>query len=580
MRSCPYQSTINYFPEEVLEHVFDFLTSHRDRNAVSLVCKSWYSVERFSREKVFIGNCYAINPERLIDRFPRVRSLTLKGKPHFADFNLVPGDWGGYVDPWIEAMAKSGINLEELRLKRMVVSDESLELLAKSFPNFKSLVLVSCEGFTTDGLAAIASNCRLLRELDLQENEVDDHKGQWLSCFPETSTSLVSLNFACIKGEVNVAALERLVARCPNLRSLRLNHSVPLDALHRILAKAPQLNDLGTGSFVQDPDSEACNKLKNVLQQCTSIRSMSGFLDVNARCLPSIYPICKYLTSLNLSYAPGIYSNELTKLICYCKNLERLWILDTIGDKGLGTVASTCKELQELRVFPSDLYGAGNAAVTEEGLVAISAGCPKLNSILYFCQQMTNAALIAVAKNCPNFIRFRLCTLNPTVPDAVTNLPLDEGFGAIVQSCKGLKRLSISGLLTDQVFLYIGMYAEQLEMLSIAFAGDSDKGLLYLLNGCKKLKKLEIRDSPFGDVALLADVGKYETMRSLWMSSCEVTLGACKALAEKMPRLNVEIINEGGEQNDDDARQKVEKMYLYRTVVGPRGDAPEFVWTM
>jgi hypothetical protein len=26
--------------------------------------------------------------------------------------------------------------------------------------NFKSLVLVSCEGFTTDGLAAVAANCR------------------------------------------------------------------------------------------------------------------------------------------------------------------------------------------------------------------------------------------------------------------------------------------------------------------------------------------------------------------------------------------------------------------------------------
>ncbi|KAL6587068.1 Protein AUXIN SIGNALING F-BOX 3 [Orobanche minor] len=578
MRS--YQSVINYFPEEVLDHVFDFLTWHRDRNAVSLVCKSWYSVERFSREKVFIGNCYSINPERLISRFPRFRSLTLKGKPHFADFNLVPHNWGGYVYPWIDAMAKSGINLEELRLKRMVVSDDSLELLAKAFPNFKSLVLVSCEGFTTDGLAAIASSCRFLRELDLQENEVDDRRGQWLSCFPDACTSLISLNFACLKGEVNVAALERLVARCPNLRSLRLNHSVPLDALQRILVKAPRLNDLGTGSFVHDPNSEACNKLKNVLLQYTSMRSLSGFLDVNALCLPFIYPICTNLTSLNLSYAPGIYNKVLIKLICYCKNLERLWILDTIGDKGLATVASTCKELQELRVFPSELYGVGNAAVTEEGLVAISAGCPKLNSLLYFCQQMTNVALITVAKNCPNFIRFRLCTLNPVIPDAVTNLPLDEGFGAIAQSCKGLKRLSVSGLLTDRVFLYIGMYAEQLEMLSIAFAGDSDKGMLYVLNGCKKLKKLEIRDSPFGDVALLADVEKYETMRSLWMSSCEVTLGACKVLAEKMPRLNVEIISEGGEEMGEGDRQKVEKVYLYRTLAGPRIDAPDFVLTL
>ncbi|EPS70592.1 transport inhibitor response protein [Genlisea aurea] len=575
---------INYFPEEVLEHIFDFLSSHRDRNAVSLVCKSWYSVERFSRERVFIGNCYAINPERLVSRFPRLRSLTLKGKPHFADFNLVPHDWGGFVYPWIQAMAKSGICLEDLRLKRMVISDDSLELLAKSFPNFKSLVLVSCEGFTTDGLSSIASNCRHLRELDLQENEVDDRKGQWLSCFPDSFTSLVSLNFACLKGEVNIPALESLVSRCRNLKNLRLNHTVPLDSLQRILVLAPQLSDLGTGSFIADPQSDTYRKLKAALKKCSSIRSLSGFLEVNPRCLPVVYPVCWNLTSLNLSYAPAIHSNEIIKLICNCSRLQRLWILDNIGDKGLGVVASTCKELQELRVFPSDLYGLGNSGVTEEGLVAISAGCSKLNSVLYFCSQMTNAALITVSKNCPNFIRFRLCTLNPTIPDAVTNQPLDEGFGAIVQSCRGLKRLSVSGLLTDQVFLYIGMYGEQLEMLSIAFAGDSDKGMLYVLNGCKKLKKLEIRDSPFGNMALLADVGKYESMRSLWMSSCEVTLGGCRLLADKMPRLNVEIINEGGpDQNNHSGsndQNRVEKMYLYRSLVGPRSDAPDFVWTL
>ncbi|RWR98056.1 protein AUXIN SIGNALING F-BOX 2-like protein [Cinnamomum micranthum f. kanehirae] len=109
----------------------------------------------------------------------------------------------------------------------------------------------------------------------------------------------------------------------------------------------------------------------------------------------------------------------------------------------------------------------------------------------------------------------------------------------------------------------------------------SDKGMLYVLNGCKNLRKLEIRDSPFGDAAFLRDVGKYETMRSLWMSSCDVTIRGCKVLAEKMPRLNVEIINDKDliEETPDD-NQKVEKMYVYRTLDGPRKDAPEFVWTM
>ncbi|CAH9112759.1 unnamed protein product [Cuscuta europaea] len=581
---CLYdnQCMMIYFPDEVLELIFDFLTSHKDRNAVSMVCRSWYMLEKLSREKVFVGNCYAISPERVISRFSRMRSLTLKGKPHFADFGLVPHEWGGYVYPWIEALSDASVNLEELRLKRMVVSDDALDFLSRSFPNFKSLVLVSCEGFTTDGLAAIASNCRYLRELDLQENDVEDHRGQWLSCFPESSTSLVSLNFACLKGEVNLAALERLVGRCKNLRSLRVNRAVPLDALQSILLQSPQLTDLGTGSFVCDPNTETYKKLKIALKR-SSIKSLSGFLEVSSFCLPSVYPMCANLTSLNLSYAPGIYCIELMKLVQHCRKLQRLWVLDTIGDRGLVVVASNCKELQELRVFPSQEIQVGYNSVTEEGLVAISAGCPKLSSLLYFCWQMTNAALVAVAKNCPNFTRFRLCTLNPMVPDAVTKKPFDEGFGAIVKSCRELKRLSVSGLLTDQVFLYIGMYAEQLEMLSVAFAGKSDKGMLYVLNGCKKLKKLEIRDCPFGDNALLADVGKYETMRSLWMSSCEVTLGACKVLAKKMPRLNVEIIN-GAEdemvEGDDDERKKVEKMYLYRTLAGKRKDAPGFVWTM
>lgn len=569
---------MNYFPDEVIEHVFDFVTSQKDRNAVSLVCKSWYKIERLSRQSVFIGNCYAISPERVIGRFRGLKSLTLKGKPHFADFNLLPYDWGGWVYPWVEALAKSRVGLEELRLKRMVVSDDCLELLSRSFVNFKSLVLVSCEGFTTDGLAAIAANCRYLRELDLQEIEVDDNRGQWISCFPDSCTSLVSLNFSCLKGEINLTALERLVARSPNLKSLRLNRAVPLDTLQKLLMRAPQLVDLGIGSFVYDPSSEAYIKLRATLVKCKSIRSLSGFLEVVPCCLSAIHPVCQNLTSLNLSYAPGIHGNELIKLIRFCRKLERLWILDSIGDRGLGVVAFTCKELQELRVFPS---GVDNAAVTEEGLVAISAGCPKLHSLLYFCQQMTNAALITVAKNNSNFTRFRLCILDREKPDPVTMQPLDEGFGAIVQSCKRLRRLSLSGLLTDQVFLYIGMYAEQLEMLSIAFAGNSDKGMLYVLNGCKKLRKLEIRDSPFGNTALLTDVGKYETMRSLWMSSCEVTLGGCQTLAKKMPRLNVEIINEDDQMEFSlDDRQKVGKMYLYRTLVGPRKDAPDFVWTL
>ncbi|XP_044501349.1 protein TRANSPORT INHIBITOR RESPONSE 1-like [Mangifera indica] len=569
------------FPEDVLEHVFSFVQSDKDRNAISLVCKFWFQVERRCRKRIFVGNCYAVSPRMVTRRFPDVRSVELKGKPHFADFNLVPEGWGGYVYPWIAEMASGYPLLEEIRLKRMVVSDESLELIAKSFKNFKVLVLSSCEGFSTQGLAAIAANCRNLRELDLRESEVEDRSGNWLSLFPETYTSLVSLNIACLGSEVSISALERLLGRCPNLRTLLLNHAVPLDKLANLLRQAPQLVELGTGAYSADMRTDIFSNLAGAFSGCMELKSLSGFWDVVPAYLPAFYSICTGLTSLNLSYAT-IQCPHIIELLSFCPNLQRLWVLDYIEDGGLEALATSCKDLRELRVFPSEPYGAEpNVSLTEQGLVSVSEGCPKLESVLYFCRRMSNDALVTIARNRPNMTRFRLCIIEPRTPDYLTEQPLDVGFGAIVEHCKDLRRLSLSGLLTDRVFEYIGTYAKKLEMLSVAFAGESDLGLHHVLSGCDSLRKLEIRDCPFGDKALLANAAKLETMRSLWMSSCLVSFEACKLLGQKMPRLNVEVIVD--ERQPPDLRPEnfpVEKLYIYRTVAGPRLDMPGFVWNM
>ncbi|KAH7293997.1 hypothetical protein KP509_28G051500 [Ceratopteris richardii] len=557
------------FPEEVLEHVLGFITSHKDRNVISLVCKAWYHVEAATRQHVFIGNCYSVSPAHLVRRFKNLKSLTVKGKPRFSDFGLVPAYWGAYADPWVSALAEAYPWFEGLHLKRMTVSDECLAKLAYSFPNFKKLVLSTCDGFSTTGLAHIARNCRHLQVLELQECEVG-YGEEWLSCFPDSFTSLVSLNFTSCPDVVNVKALERLVSRCMSLKSLKLNGTVTFEQLERLVQKAPQIVDLGTGSFAA-PEGPIVKRFETAISKCTELRCLSGFLLVSSRCVPSLFPVCRNLTFLNLSYASSMRSSEMTKLISNCNKLRHLWVLDTLEDKGLQAVASACKDLQELRVFPTETCGQGLAS--EKGLVAISEGCRNLTSILYFCGKMTNEGLKTVARNSPQLTCFRLCILVPCSPDHVTKEPLDEGFGAIVKSCKDLKRFSLSGLLTDTVFCYIGTYGKQLEMLSLAFAGKSDLGMQKILEGCVNLRKLEIRDSPFGDAALLHNVQKYECMRSLWMSSCNVTVSGAQSLAKVMPSLNVEIMK------DDDSEDRAEKLYVYRTIAGHRADAPFFVHT-
>lgn len=251
-------------------------------------------------------------------------------------------------------------------------------------------------------------------------------------------------------------------------------------------------------------------------------------------------------------------------------------VIDTVEDKGLEAVGSCCPLLEELRVFPADPYDRHHRdGVTELGFLAVSRGCRELRYVLYFCRRMTNAAVITIVQNCPDFTHFRLCIMNPGQPDYLTNEPMDEAFGAVVKSCTKLKRLSVSGLLTDRTFEYIGEYAKNLETLSVAFAGSSDWGMQSLLEGCPKLRKLEIRDCPFGNAALLSGRHKYEMMRSLWMSTCNVTMKGCRRLARDMPRLNVEVINDEGSDES-----QADKVYVYRSVAGPRGDAPSFVLTL
>ncbi|KAL0305823.1 UNVERIFIED_CONTAM: protein TRANSPORT INHIBITOR RESPONSE 1 [Sesamum radiatum] len=117
---------------------------------------------RDGRDQNFLlGTAIQCHQKSWPEDFQELRVLHLKGSQDFLTFNMLPRDWGANVHSWLVMFAKVYPFLEELRLKRMTVTDESLELLAKSFPGFKALTLSSCDGFSDNGLKAIASNCRL-----------------------------------------------------------------------------------------------------------------------------------------------------------------------------------------------------------------------------------------------------------------------------------------------------------------------------------------------------------------------------------------------------------------------------------
>ncbi|KAM1573450.1 hypothetical protein FF1_043289 [Malus domestica] len=97
--------------------------------------------------------------------------------------------------------------------------------------------------------------------------------------------------------------------------------------------------------------------------------------------------------------------------------LRRLWVLDTVEDKGLEAVGSNCPLIEELCVFPSS---------------------PDGDDVV---DGMTNATVATVAQNCPDITHFHLCIMTSAKPDHLMGKPMDKAFGAVVKTCTKLDRL-------------------------------------------------------------------------------------------------------------------------------------------
>ncbi|KAK9050462.1 hypothetical protein SSX86_030568, partial [Deinandra increscens subsp. villosa] len=144
----------------VFECVIPYIHDSRDRQSVSLVCRRWHELDSQTRKHVTIALCYSSTPEQLLRRFPYLESLKLKGKPRAAMYNLIPEDWGGFVKPWVEEIARSFRCLKVVHFRRMIVTDEDLRVLAQARGLVLQVVkLDKCSGFSTDGLLHICRSC-------------------------------------------------------------------------------------------------------------------------------------------------------------------------------------------------------------------------------------------------------------------------------------------------------------------------------------------------------------------------------------------------------------------------------------
>ncbi|XP_002976462.2 protein AUXIN SIGNALING F-BOX 2 [Selaginella moellendorffii] len=585
--------------DDVLEKIFGYIKKPVERNAISAVCKRFHELEARTRHHVLVYNMYAVNPMKLFERFPSVRSITIKGNPRLVDFDILPRDWAGHAGPWIAAI-KAHPQLNRFRIKRMTITDSQIEeLCAACGPNLKIMQFDKCSGFSTKGLQALAKFCKNLTHLGLAQSMIDNTSDtKWLKDLVNSCPALEYLDLSLIEmGDVDEAVLVKLAERCKLLK-LWESETQNSERFLPVLQKcSSNLSDLGIERINSNSET-------SLLAKCTALEGLSGIFDLVDDGMHAFMSVSSRLTRLDLSYS-NLTEVEIAEVLRACPNLQYLRVLDLAGDHGLQALGNSCKDLHRLVVeSPSAIDGG---VVTHAGLMAVAQGCRNLQKLIFYPSFITNEAFYALAYNCPNLMDVRICLIQSS--STGENMPwecLDEGVTALVRECRSLYRLTLCfdvqadvEFLTDAGVAAIGEYGKKIRVLTLVHCGSSDMGLVPVLRGCNKLQRLEIRKCRFGDESMQEIALNSELhLKHLFVQGCEVTIDGLSSLAYRAKHTNsrfyVEVIGckDGrcleehrysctDESCEDQHRFSLScshwQILAYHSLTEPRDDTPWFI---
>ncbi|KAF5453637.1 hypothetical protein F2P56_028529 [Juglans regia] len=564
--------------DEVLNCVMPYIHDPKDRDAASLVCRRWYELDALTRKHLTIALCYTTSPDRLRRRFRQLESLTLKGKPRAAMFNLIPEDWGGYVTPWVNEIAESFNCLKSLHFRRMIVKDSDLELLARSRGReLDSLKIDRCSGFSTDGLLHIGRSCRSLKSLFLEESSIDENDGKWLHELALNNTVLEALNFYMTDlVKISFEDLELIARNCCSLVSVKVSDFEILDLL-RFFRTANALEEFCGGSFNENPDTYS-----SVLFPTKLCRLGLTYMGKNE--MPIVFPYAAQLKKLDLLYAL-LDTEDHCMLIQRSPNLEILETRNVIGDRGLEVLAQSCRKLKRLRIERgADEQGMEDeeGVVSQRGLIALAQGCLELEYMAVYVSDITNASLEYIGTYSKNLCDFRLVLLDRE--ERITDLPLDNGVRALLRGCEKLRRFALylrPGGLTDVGLSYVGQYSQNVRWMLLGYVGESDAGLLEFSRGCPSLQKLEMRGCCFSERGLAAAVLQLTSLRYLWVQGYRASAMSCDLLAMARPFWNIELIPSRVVARDQPGENVLVEhpahILAYYSLAGPRTDFPATV---
>jgi F-box/leucine-rich repeat protein 2/20 len=242
-----------------------------------------------------------------------------------------------------------------------------------------------------------------------------------------------------------------------------------------IASRCPQLRKLYTCLGLQDDDLAA---LGGGCPRLTSVDTISG--DITDAGLMSIAR-SGALEALRLKGCIGLTEDGFLAAISLCPRLEifDMASCNQLTDATLIALGQHCPILRVLNISYTNM--------TDDGLQAIAAGCPRLE-VLCAKECYIGRAVEAIARSCP-----RLRSL------IVDGIEVTETVLALAECCPLLEELGLYGcwIVGDEEITALACGCPDLQRLDIKDTAVAEDGLYSIREHCKKLKHITLDDGMY-----------------------------------------------------------------------------------
>jgi F-box and leucine-rich repeat protein 2/20 len=295
-------------------------------------------------------------------------------------------------------------------------------------------------GISDDNLILIMMSWLDLRDyglLDLALTNVVERK-RWMICLSSANLNSNLRTIQCthsllrwlIKRKIRLISMRGITALshgCKELRTIDIDDCewITDDCLFRI--------------------AEGCPELTSFTLSRSDFPTSSGHIDwTNARLeavtnagISRIARGCKKLTSISIIHCRRIDDTALRAIGSSCHNLREITLKTDIfsmsmclrfSNRGLIAIARGCPALESISI--SDCPN-----ITDAGMIVLAQKCFQLKSITFYSSKITDASLIAFAKNSRKLQRASFCSC-----DCITS----TGLSILSVECTQMQKMRFS----------------------------------------------------------------------------------------------------------------------------------------